>query len=308
MNKDTKVIYLRGPPGKMGLPGSMGPPGYVGPCGEIGIKGDMGPTGPCGPYGPYGERGNRGPNGPPGFEGPPGCEGPPGPPGPPGPNQGPDGPPGPPGSRGSKGLLGIGGVKGEIGDRGDFGDPGEAGDRGQQGPRGAQGPKGPQGDQGDLGDTGGTGARGTSGNVEFVFTFFMSKITNNDPIPTYPTFFPLQTFDGTIEEYNAITSNPPSFLSISKEGTTFWIRLEPDFGGTGASIGTIDNLSVTIPVYGSNCPGECDKKVYKGSANFPFSTSFIEIPIDLETTVEDIIKPGTILLIRIRWTKFVGEN
>lgn len=39
MPKDTKVIYLRGPPGRMGFPGPIGPLGFMGPCGEAGSYG-----------------------------------------------------------------------------------------------------------------------------------------------------------------------------------------------------------------------------------------------------------------------------
>lgn len=301
MGRDTKVIYLRGPPGKMGLPGVMGPPGYMGPCGSRGMPGMRGPPGPPGPPGPVGCRGNRGPPGPCGMVGCMGPEGPPGPQGPPGDPRGPDGPVGAPGPKGAKGPDGLFGPPGDRGDRGYQGDQGDVGDRGPRGPRGGQGPRGPGGPQGDNGDDGDPGPRGASGNLEFVFTFFMAKITNNDPIPAYPTFAPLQTFDSIVEEYNAITDNPDSNISISQDGTLFYLRLEPDFGATEASIGNIDNVTFTIPVYGPDCPGDCDKQVYQVSVQQPpggWTTSFIETFIDIETTVTDVIKPGVILLDR----------
>lgn len=308
MPKDTKVIYLRGPPGRMGLPGPIGPPGYMGPCGEAGGYGMRGPPGPPGPHGPPGCRGNRGAPGPagaPGCRGPEGC---PGPEGPAGRGQGPDGPQGPPGAKGIKGPDGVIGPKGDRGDRGDVGDQGDFGDSGPQGPAGGQGPRGPGGDKGLTGEDGADGPQGDPGNVQFVFTFFMAKITKDEAITITPK--PLENFGDVVEEYNAATKNPASFFFISQEDGVFIVRLNPDLGET---VGSIDNLTVTIPVYGPVCSGpantqDCNKQVYQGSASAPFNSNRIEVPIeiaDIDLTVEDIIKPGAILLLRIRWAKTV---
>jgi len=304
--RDVKIVYMKGPPGAVGPGGIMGPPGSKGPCGSAGPQGVPGIPGPPGPKGPPGPRGNRGAPGPPGGLG---CRGPCGPPGPPGndgPARGPDGPRGPPGAKGAKGVDGACGPKGECGDRGECGDQGDPGDNGPQGPGGFQGPRGPQGDNGPKGEVGDDGPQGDPGEVERVFTYFMAKITNNDVIPTFPDFAPLEGFGDVVEEYNSATANPPSLFLISQETDTLYFRLVPDFGGTGASIGNIDSLTITIPSYSPSCPGDCQIPVFRGVSNGPYTSSQIEIPIDVSPfSATDVAKMGAIFLLRIRWVTTV---
>jgi hypothetical protein len=230
--------------------------------------------------------------------GPPGPTGPPGPRGPPGPARGPDGPRGPPGPPGIKGPPGAPGPKGDVGDEGEIGDVGEAGDRGQKGPRGSQGPRGPQGEDGDVGADGPQGAKGDSGEVEFVFTFFQSKIINNDPIPEFPNFAPL----GIRLDYDATITNPTVELNIAKDGTNFIVRVIPLLG-IPLSVGSIDAVFVTIPGY---APDEFSQQVYAGEIQAPFNSGNIDVVIDLETAVENIINPGTVIMTRIRWAETIG--
>ena len=298
---NRKVVYLRGPPGRIGYPGSGGPPGYMGPCGNPGPYGDCGIHGPHGPHGPIGPRGNRGPCGPLGGVGHRGPCGPPGSEGAQGSRQGPDGPQGPPGSKGIKGPGGQAGPKGDRGDRGDGGDQGDSGDRGPQGPRGPQGSRGQQGDPGDPGADGPPGPKGDSGEVEFVFTFFMGKVTNMNVIPDFPVFAPLDTFGNVVVEYDATIDEVTNFFFLSKDGpNTLVFRVDPELAG---SISNIDAVFLTIPGY---APGDFEQQIYEGSAEAPFTSSQIRIFIDLGTPVENVIKPGVILLIRVRWAKTIG--
>lgn len=305
--RDTKIVYMKGPPGRMGPAGIIGPPGVVGPCGNHGPQGGYGPPGPLGPPGPRGPRGNRGCPGPPG---PIGCIGPPGPPGPegpPGPARGPDGSRGPPGSKGAKGVDGVYGPKGDVGDRGDSGDIGDVGDDGAPGPRGVQGLRGSQGDNGPKGDDGDDGPQGDAGVVENVFTYFMSKIINSRVIPTFSEFAPLENFGSVIEEYNSATSNPPSLFAISQEDSKFYLRLRPDFGGTtGASIGNISEFTATISSYGPSCPGACEIPIFSASESVLPGSSEILLSIDVSPfKVTDVVKVGTNISLRIRWVSTV---
>lgn len=305
--RDTKIVYMRGPPGRMGPAGIVGPVGVVGPCGNHGPQGGYGPPGPNGPPGPRGPRGNRGCPGPPGPMGCRGPCGPPGPEGPPGPARGPDGPQGPPGTKGAKGVDGAFGPKGDGGDRGDGGDNGDPGDAGPDGPGGVQGPRGSQGDNGPKGEDGDDGPQGDAGVVENVFTYFMVKIINAGVIPTFSEFAPLMDYGSVIEEYNAATSNPPSNFAISQENSTFYVRLRPDFGGTGGSIGNIDEFTTTISSYGPSCPGDCEIPIFQASEPVLPGSSEIILPIDVSPfAVTDVVKVGTVILLRIRWVTTVS--
>jgi len=143
--------------------------------------------------------------------------------------------------------------------------------------------------------------------VENVFTYFMAKITNVGVIPTFSEFAPLENFGSVIEEYNAATSNPPSLFAISQENSTFYMRLRPDFGGTGASISNIDEFTVTLPSYGPSCPGGCEIPIFGASEPVLSGSSEIILSIDVSPfAVTDVVKIGTIILLRIRWVTTVS--
>ena len=124
----------------------------------------------------------------------------------------------------------------------------------------------------------------------------MAKITNNDPIPEFPTFAPLESFGTVVEEYDATLTNPESFFLIAKESPNILkFRVNPDFGG---SISDIDAIFVTIPGY---FPDDFEQQVYQGQAEAAHLSASIILSIDLGVPVEDVIKPGAIILARIRW-------
>lgn len=311
MSTDKKVIYVRGAPGRPGAPGTLGPAGYMGPAGNPGCCGDEGPRGPRGKRGPRGPRGNRGPPGIPGFPGTRGPCGFPGSRGKIGRARGLDGLPGAPGNKGIRGLDGLPGAKGDQGDPGDPGDPGDAGACGQKGPRGVQGVRGTQGDKGPGGADGPQGAKGDNGESEYVFTYFMGKITNKNPIPNYPAepFAPLESFGIVSVEYDATIDEVSSFFFIAQTLvvqpagpplTAFLLRVNPDLAG---SVSDIDGIYLTIPGYS---PDDFEQQVYQAEDHAPWDSSTITLTLPLGIPVEKVIKPGAILLIRIRWAITIG--